>query len=90
MSTDVPGVDSTQQDIASILEELELNWPDSDSGPEPDEGTSASISIRSTPKPGLRPYFNSTTSSREKLPFSTQNGSDESKDSADSQGEGVN
>lgn len=88
MSTDAPGADSTQHDIASILEELEMNWPDSDSGPEPDEGTSATISIRSTPKPGLRPYFNSTTSSREKLPSATQNGSDESRESAESQ-EGV-
>lgn len=52
----------TEQEIRDLLEELD-NYSNSD--PEPDADT---ISVKSTPKPSLRPYFSSTTASRERLP----------------------
>lgn len=45
----------TQQEIEALFQELENL---SDSGPEDDDKDT--ISVKSTPKPSLRPYFNST------------------------------
>ncbi|KRX28125.1 Phosphofurin acidic cluster sorting protein 2 [Trichinella nelsoni] len=67
------GKKPAQQELEALFEELESL---TDSGAEQENDT---VSLRSTPKPSLRPYF----PSRETLPTLRDVGSDDSKDSVE-------
>ncbi|KRZ14356.1 Phosphofurin acidic cluster sorting protein 1 [Trichinella zimbabwensis] len=67
------GKKPAQQELEALFEELESL---TDSGAEQENDT---VSLRSTPKPSLRPYF----PSREALPTLRDIGSDDSKDSVE-------
>uniref|UniRef100_A0A914X0I9 Phosphofurin acidic cluster sorting protein 2 n=1 Tax=Plectus sambesii TaxID=2011161 RepID=A0A914X0I9_9BILA len=74
------GAAPTSQELEALFEELENL---SDSGPELEMDK---VSIVSNPRPGLRPYFNSVTGSKEVLPGMDEDpcgmfGSEESKES---------
>ncbi|VDP10091.1 unnamed protein product [Soboliphyme baturini] len=73
IAEDEGGKKAAEQEIEALFEELENL---SDSGPEADD----TVSIKSTPKPSLRPYF----PSRETLPVLDDEASEESKESGES------